>query len=92
MLLSVEHGNRIPFLDEMRWNVGMLWICNAGRVDVYFPHGRRQAVEVKVDPCGDALPVLHVEAETTYARYLFDFAKEAPVLDWGGPALMVICG
>jgi hypothetical protein len=82
----------MPFLDETRWNVGMLWIRNAGRVDVYFPHGRRQAVEVEVDPCDDALLVLHIEAETTYARYLFDFAKETLVLGWGGPRLIVICG
>ena len=49
----------------------------------YLYHRRQQAVEVEVYASGSVFPVPHIKAEITYSRYTFDFAKEAPVADWG---------
>ena len=86
MLLSIKHGNSIPFLDEMLRSIGMIPICNSvawAEGHHYLYYGRGQAVEVEVYASGGAFPVPHVKAETAYSRYTFDFAKEAPVANGG---------
>ena len=91
MLLSIKHGNSIPFLDEMLRAIGMIWICNSvawAEGHHYLYHGRRQVVEVEVYASGGAFPVPHVKAETTYSRYTFDFTKEAPMANWGRPQVV----
>jgi len=91
MLLSIEDSNRVPFLDEMPRKIGVLRILNLSRDD-YEDLGRVQAVEVVVDQDGGAFPVLHVETETAYTGYIFDFAKETPVADGSRSVLAVIYG
>src|ERR1700722_15701917 len=96
MSLGVEHSNRITLLDKIWWNIGVPWICYHGGIvcfnrEVHFNLARMQFVQVEINPDGPSLPVLHFEAETAYALYLFDFAKEAQVADGGRTVLICIC-